>query len=80
VSSKPNNEVITPQTAKVKKKQRAKRQGVDVYNKRLVNSGSTNSFGEYVKQFENSSEAEQPAMKNVASRVKKNLGEVPIFK
>lgn len=79
-SSKPNDEAVPPQTVKANKKQRAKRQGVDVYNKRLVNSGSTNSFGEYVKQFENSSVAEQPAMKDVASRVKKNLGEVPIFK
>ncbi len=79
-SSKPNDEVVPPQTVKANKKLRAKRQGVDDYNKRLVKSGSTNSFGEYVKQFENSSVAEQPAMKDVASRVKKNLGEVPIFK
>jgi flagellar biogenesis protein FliO len=78
-SPKPNNEVAPPQTAKVEKKQPARKQGVDVYNKRLVQSGSTNSFGEYVKQFENSSATEQPAMKGVASRVKKNLGEVPVF-
>jgi len=78
-SSKPDHEVTPPQTVKAKKKQSAKRQGVDVYNKRLVRSGSTNSFGEYVKQFENSSEAGQPAMNDVASRVKKNLGEVPVF-
>lgn len=79
-SPKPNNEVVPPQATKVKKKQPVNRQGVDIYNKRLVPSGSTNSFGEYVKQFENSSEAEPPAMKDVASRVKKNLGEVPVFK
>ena len=79
-SPKPNNEIVTPQTTKVKKSQPAKRQGVDLYNKRLVQSGSTNTFGEYVKQFENSSAVAQPTMKGVASRVKKNLGEVPIFK
>jgi flagellar biosynthetic protein FliO len=79
-SSKPNNEGVPPQTVKVEKKPLTKNQGVDVYNKRLVNPGSTNPFGEYVKQFSNSSEAEPPAMKGVASRVKKNLGKVPVFK
>ena len=74
-----NKEVIPPQPAKIEKKEPAKRQGVDVYNKRLVQSGSTNSFGEYVKQFENPSMAEQPRMRDVASRVKKTLGEVPVF-
>ena len=79
-SPRPDNEVIQPRTVKEEKKPQAKKQGVDVYNKRLVNSGSTNPFGEYVKQFENSSDAEQPTMKDVASRVKKKLEEVPIFK
>ncbi len=79
-SSKSYNEVIPPQTAKVKKKPLTKNQGVDVYNKRLVNPGSTNPFGEYVKQFSNSSESEPTSMRGVASRVKKNLGEVPVFK
>ena len=78
-SPKPPNKVIPPQTAKVEKKQPPKRQGVDVYNKRLVQSGSTNSFGEYVKQFENPNMGAQPSMKGVASRVKKTLGEVPVF-
>jgi flagellar biosynthetic protein FliO len=78
--SKSNNEGIPPQTAKVEKKPLAKKQGVDVYNKRLVNPGSTNPFGEYVKQFSDSSESEPFAMKGVASRVKKKLGEVPVFK
>jgi flagellar protein FliO/FliZ len=75
----PSSEVVPPKTVKVGKKQQAKKQGVDVYNKRLVQSGSTNSFGEYVKQFENSSMAERSTMKDVASRVKKTLGEVPVF-
>jgi len=79
-SSEPDDEIMPPQPVKVEKKQQAKRQGVDVYNKRLVQSGSTNSFGEYVKQFENSSGTEQAAMKDAASRVKKNFGEVPVFK
>ena len=77
---KSNNEVIPPQTVKVEKKPLAKKQGVDVYNKRLVKSGSTNSFGEYVKQFEDSSGAGQPTMKNAVSRIKKKLEEVPVFK
>ncbi len=79
-SPKPDNGVMQPQTVKEEKKPQAKKQGVDVYNKRLVQSGSTNPFGEYVKQFENSSEAEQTTMKDVASRVKKKFEEVPIFK
>jgi flagellar biosynthetic protein FliO len=78
--SKSSNEGVSPPTVKAEKKPQARKQGVDVYNKRLIKSGSTNSFGEYVKQFENTSETEQPAMKGVASRVKKNLGEVPVFK
>ncbi len=77
---KRNDAVSPPQTVKSENKPPTKRQGVDVYNKRLVQSGSTNSFGEYVKQFENTSATEQPAMKGVASRVKKHLGEVPVFK
>ncbi|MEE8269922.1 MAG: flagellar biosynthetic protein FliO [Nitrospinaceae bacterium] len=79
-SPKPNDEVIPPQTGKEGKKPQAKKQGVDVYNKRLTKSGSTNPFGEYVKQFANSSDAEPPAMKDVASRVRKTLEEVPVFK
>ena len=78
-SSKPKKEEIEPQTAKEEMPQ-AKRQGVDVYNKRLIKSGSTNPFGEYVKQFASSSGVEQPAMKDVAARVKKKLEEVPVFK
>ncbi len=79
-SPKPNNEVIPPQARKEEKKPQAKKQGIDVYNKRLVKSGSTNPFGEYVKQFANSSDAEPPTMKDVASRVRKTLEEVPVFK
>ena len=78
-SPEPNNEGVLPQTGK-EEKPLVKKKGVDVYNKRLVKSGSTNPFGEYVKQFSNSSDAELPMMKDVAARVKKNLGEVPIFK
>jgi flagellar biosynthetic protein FliO len=78
-SPKPNKTVAPSSTVKSEKKPPVKRQGVDVYKKRLVRSGSTNSFGEYVKQFTNSAEADQPAMKDVGSRVKKNLGEVPVF-
>ncbi len=74
------NEVSAPRAAKVEKKPQADKQGVDVYKKRLVKSGSTNPFGEYVKQFSNSSEVEAPEMKVVAARVKKKLEEVPIFK
>ena len=80
-SPKPDIEVIQTQTGKEGKKTQAKEPGVDVYNKRLIKSGFTNPFGEYVKQFENSSGAEQqPTMKDVASRIKKKLEEVPIFK
>jgi flagellar biosynthetic protein FliO len=79
-SPKPDNEGVPPQTGKEEKRPQAKREGVDVYSKRLIKSGSTNPFGEYVKQFSNSSDVELPTMKDVASRVKKNLGEVPIFK
>ena len=78
-SSQPKNEIVEPQ-ARQEKPQVKKKEGVDVYNKRLIKSGSTNPFGEYVKQFEDSSGAEPPAMKGVAARVKKNLGEVPVFK
>ncbi len=78
-SSTQKNQVAEPQ-ARVEEKPQAKREGVDVYNKRLIKSGSTNPFGEYVKQFEGSSAAEPPAMKDVAARVKKKLGEVPVFK
>jgi len=78
-SPKPNDPVVPPPTVKAEKKPPVKKEGVDVYNKRLVRSGSTNSFGEYVKQFTSSSVAEQPKMKDVASRVKKNMGEVPVF-
>jgi flagellar biosynthetic protein FliO len=78
-SPKPNDPVVPPPTVKAEKKPPVKKEGVDVYNKRLVRSASTNSFGEYVKQFTNSSDAEQPKMKDVASRVKKNMGEVPVF-
>ena len=79
-SPKPTDEVIQPQAGKEEKKLQTKKQGVDVYNKRLIKPDSTNPFGEYVKQFVNSSETEQPTMKGVATRVKKNLEEVPIFK
>ena len=76
-----DNEVKLPQTAKQVNKPQAKGRGVDVYNKRLVKSGSTNPFNEYVKQFKDSSgDEQQPSMKDVASRVKKKLGEVQIFK
>ena len=78
-SPKPNDPVVPPPTVKAEKKPPVKKEGVDVYNKRLVRSGSTDSFGEYVKQFTSSSVAEQPKMKDVASRVKKNMGEVPVF-
>lgn len=57
----------------------AKNPGVDVYNKRLVPSGSTNPFGEYVKQFTDSSEAKPVSPKEVAGRVRKKMGEVPVF-
>ena len=57
----------------------AKKQGVDVYNKRLVSSGATNPFGEYVKQFTDSPEAKPVSPKEVAARVRKKLGEVPVF-
>jgi flagellar biosynthetic protein FliO len=77
---KPNDEVMPPQAGKEEKKPQAKEQGVDVYKKRLVKSGSSNPFGEYVKQFAGSPEAEQPVMKDVVSRVKKKLEEVPTFK
>jgi flagellar biosynthetic protein FliO len=79
VSSKSKEEVVEPLTRREEIPQ-AKKQGVDVYNKRLIKSGSTNPFGEYVKQFANSSGTEQPAMKDVAARVKKKLEEVPVFK
>ena len=59
---------------------RVNKQGVDVYNKRLIQSGSTNPFNDYVKQFTNISESEASAAKGVASRIKKKLGEVPVFK
>jgi flagellar biogenesis protein FliO len=78
-SSEPQKIVAEPQTGKGEIPQ-AKKQGVDVYNRRLIKSGSTNPFGEYVKQFANSSGTEQPAMKDVAARVKKKLEEVPVFK
>ena len=78
-SPKPSDPVVPPPTVKAEMKPSVKKQGVDVYNKRLVRSASTNSFGEYVKQFTSSSEVEQPKMKDVASRVKKNMGEVPVF-
>lgn len=79
-SPKPNNGGIQPKAGKEEKKLQARKQGVDVYNKRLIKPGSTKPFGEYVKQFVNSSEAEQPAMKGMAARVKKKFEEVPIFK
>ncbi len=73
------SEAVEAQAVKEEMPQ-ASKQGVDVYNKRLIKSGSTNPFGEYVKQFTDSSETEQQSMKDVASRVKKKLEEVPIFK
>jgi flagellar biosynthetic protein FliO len=80
-SPQTENEVKLPSTTKQGHKPQAKGQGVDIYNKRLVKSGSTNPFNEYVKQFEDSSgDEQQPPLKDVASRVKKNLGEVPTFK
>lgn len=77
-SPQTKNEIVEPQSRA--EKPQAKKEGVDVYNKRLIKSGSTNPFGEYVKQFEDSSGAKLPVMKDVAARVKKNLGEVPVFK
>jgi len=71
------------QTPKEKQVPQTQKQGVDVYNKRLVYPGSTsltNPFGEYVKQFTDSSGTEKESTRQVASRVKKTLGEVPIFK
>lgn len=80
-SPKPENEAVSPPTGKQDKKTSGKEQGVDVYKKRLVKSGSTNPFGEYVKQFGNSSGIEQqPTVKDVASRIKKKFEEVPIIK
>jgi len=61
VSSKPKKEEVEPYAGKEELSQ-AKKEGVDVYNKRLIKSGSTNPFGEYVKQFASPSGAEQPAM------------------
>ena len=79
-SFKSKSEAVEPQAGKEEEIRQAKKQGVDVYNKRLIKSGSTNPFGEYVRQFSNSSGAEPPAMKDVASRIKKKLEEVPVFK
>ena len=79
-SSKYKSEAVEPQAGKEEEMPLAGKQGVDVYNKRLIKPGSTNPFGEYVRQFENSSGAEPPAMKDIASRVKKKLEEVPVFK
>lgn len=59
---------------------KADKEGVDVYKKRLIQSGSTNPFGEYVKQFAHAPGAEPTAMKDVVSRVRKTLGEAPVFK
>jgi flagellar biosynthetic protein FliO len=80
VSSKSKSEAVEPQAGKEEEVPQARKQRVDVYNKRLIKPGSTNPFGEYVRQFVNSSGAEPPAMKDVASRVKKKLEEVPVFK
>ena len=77
--SRPQHKTFEPEDKKEEKSQ-VKKKGVDVYNKRLIKSGSTNPFGEYVRQFTNSSGAEPPAMKDVASRIKKSLEEVPVFK
>ena len=77
------NKPAATQTPKEKQLPETQKPGVDVYNKRLVNPGSTSStnpFGEYVKQFIDSSGTEKDSIREVASRVKKTLGEVPIFK
>jgi flagellar biosynthetic protein FliO len=78
-SPKSKKEVNQPQSGREENKPLAKREGVDLYKKRLIKPGSTNPFGEYVKQFVDSSDTEPPTMKNVASRVKKRLEEVPVF-
>ncbi len=68
---------------KEKKVPQTRKQGVDVYNKRLVASGSTkstNPFGEYVKQFTDSPETGHESTRQVASLVRKTLGEIPVFK
>ena len=70
VSSPPQREGGKPQ---------AEKQGVDVYKKRLVKSGSTNSFGEYVKKFTDSPDPEPASLKGVAPRVRKKMEEVPVF-
>ena len=79
-ASRSKSEAVETQAGKEGEIPQARKQRVDVYNKRLIKSGSTNPFGEYVRQFSNSSGAEPPAMKNVASRIKKKLEEVPVFK
>jgi len=70
-------------TPKEKQVPQTQKQGVDAYKKRLVTSGSnksTNPFGEYVKQFTDSSETGQESTRQVASWVRKTLGEIPVFK
>ena len=78
-SAQSKRKTVEPQDEKDEVSPSSK-EGVDVYNKRLVKSGATNPFGEYVRQFTNSSEGEPSAMKDVASRIKKSLGEVPVLK
>ncbi|MDH5762455.1 MAG: flagellar biosynthetic protein FliO [Nitrospinota bacterium] len=56
-----------------------KKEGVDVYNKRLIKPGSTNPFGEYVKQFTENSGTKPDSSIGAASRVRKKLEEVPVF-
>ena len=73
------NKTATAPPGKKRKKPQAEKQGVDVYKKRLVKSGSSNPFGEYVKKFAEFPDPEPASLKGVASRVRKKLEEVPVF-
>ena len=78
--SRPRNEELEGQVREKEGLPKVKEEGVDKYNKRLIKSGSSNPFGDYVKQFTNSSGVEPSAVKDVAARIKKKIGEVPVFK
>ena len=80
--SRPKSERVEGQAGEGEQERlpKANKQGVDTYNKRLVKSGTSNPFGEYVKQFADSTGGDPSAVKDVAARIKKKMEEVPIIR
>lgn len=71
--------VTPPSPENVEASTTPKNSKVDFYKKRLVKSGSTNPFGDYVRQFGESESPESQAVRLRNRSGGKHFGKVPVF-